>query len=71
MSSLLTLVARPRAIGPVNTNLQVNAVFLCVIEAVTNRGRNTFMTRDKRAFAWYLLTRLLWAPWPGRDTRQP
>jgi hypothetical protein len=37
--SSLTLEARPSAIGPADTNLQVNVVFLCVIEAVKFGGQ--------------------------------
>ena len=57
----MSLAARPSAIGPADTNLQVNVVFLCVIEAVKNRGQNTSINCDNdRRLA--LLTRPLWVP---------
>lgn len=41
------------AIGPADTNLQVNVVFLHMIEAVKKKwGANTFRNSDKRTHAW-------------------
>jgi hypothetical protein len=49
----MSLAARPSALGPADTNLQVNAIFLCVIEAVKNRAQKTYINCDKRKDAWH------------------